>query len=156
MLIPIIKESEKLREVFAEIEHEQWIAWSKNIAETENITPARLERWQKLWRPYSELTEAEKDQDREWGDKGFSLNNSSQLALLEGLKETWYPFMQHSSECVLESFEAGESTKDGYRQKFNGKWYQVRPVDETPKCDCGFDTAVTSLEESITYLKSIK
>lgn len=57
------------REALAEIEHEQWIAWSKNIAETESITPARRERWEKLWRPYAELTEAEKDQDREWADK---------------------------------------------------------------------------------------
>lgn len=62
-----------LREVLSEIEHEQWIAWSKNIAESENITPARLERWQKLWCPYSELTEAQKDQDREWADKIISL-----------------------------------------------------------------------------------
>lgn len=53
----------------AELEHEQWIAWSKDIARTENITPERLERWRKLWRPYSELTEAEKDQDREWAQK---------------------------------------------------------------------------------------
>lgn len=57
------------REAIAEIEHEQWIAWSKNIADTENITPTRLERWKELWRPYDELTEAEKDQDREWADK---------------------------------------------------------------------------------------
>ena len=59
-------------EALAEIEHEQWILWSKNIAETETITPARLERWQKLWRPYSELTEEEKDQDKEWANKVIS------------------------------------------------------------------------------------
>lgn len=61
------------REVLAEIEHEQWIAWSKNIAETEpDLNPDRLIRWSTLWRPYSELTEAEKDQDREWADKVLS------------------------------------------------------------------------------------
>jgi hypothetical protein len=62
----------ELREQLSEIEHDQWIAWSKNIAETEAITPARLARWGALWRPYSELTEAEKDQDREWADKSLA------------------------------------------------------------------------------------
>ena len=66
-------ERERKREELAELEHDQWIAWSKDIAETEQITPARLERWKTLWRPYSELTEAEKDQDREWADKVIEL-----------------------------------------------------------------------------------
>ena len=64
-----IKHEEAVREKLAELEHDQWIAWSKNIAETENITPARLERWKALWCPYSELSEPVKDQDREWADK---------------------------------------------------------------------------------------
>lgn len=64
------------REKLSELEHEQWISWSKNIAETENITSDRLERWQILWRPYSELTEAEKDQDREWADKSLAIIQS--------------------------------------------------------------------------------
>ena len=63
------KGAEGVRESLAEIEHEQWIAWSKNIAETESITSERLARWKELWRPYAELTEAEKDQDREWADR---------------------------------------------------------------------------------------
>lgn len=63
--------SEALREALAEIEHKQWVKWSRTLAnsKTDIITSARLERWKKLWRPYSELTEAEKDQDREWADQ---------------------------------------------------------------------------------------
>lgn len=63
----------KKREALAELEHDQWIAWSKDIAATETITPARLERWKVLWGAYSELTEAQKDQDREWADKVLSI-----------------------------------------------------------------------------------
>ena len=74
---------EQLREVLAELEHEQWIAWSKNIAETEDITPARKERWEVLWRPYSELTEAEKDQDREWADKAIALFLTDRANLIQ-------------------------------------------------------------------------
>ena len=63
------KGAEGKREALAEIEHEQWVMWSRDIAGTENITPFRLARWKMLWRPYAELTEAEKDQDREWADR---------------------------------------------------------------------------------------
>ena len=64
-----IQKAVEARESLAEIEHDQWIAWSRDIAATDKITPARIARWSKLWRPYAELTEAEKDQDREWADK---------------------------------------------------------------------------------------
>ena len=51
-------------ERLAALEHEQWIDWSKSISETEKISPERLERWKGLWKPYSELTEEQKEQDR--------------------------------------------------------------------------------------------
>jgi len=60
---------DKLREDLADLEHEQWIDWSKNIADSEDIDSERLERWEEYWKPYSELTEEVKDQDREWADK---------------------------------------------------------------------------------------
>ena len=57
------------REKLAELEHEQWVKWSQQVAKTEVISKERLARWSKLWRPYAVLTEAEKDQDREYADK---------------------------------------------------------------------------------------
>jgi hypothetical protein len=62
---------ELLREQLSALAHEQWIAWSQNIAETEAITPERLERWKELWKPYDFLTEAQKDQNREWPDRAI-------------------------------------------------------------------------------------
>ena len=47
----------RLIEKLAEIEHEQWMHWSKAIAEKENISQETLNRWQKYWVPYNELPE---------------------------------------------------------------------------------------------------
>lgn len=61
----------------------------------------------------------------------------------ELLKEELLDYVQHSNRCVLSHWEAGEPTADGgYRQKFGDKWYQARPIDETPKCNCGLDDIV--------------
>lgn len=65
-----------MREKLAELEHDQWIAWSKDIAKSEKINPDRYQRWEKLWRPYAELTEIEKDQDREWADKALAIHEA--------------------------------------------------------------------------------
>jgi len=59
----------ELIEEIANIEHEQWIAWSKNIAATETITKERLERWKSCWVPYSDLSNEMKNQDRLWAMK---------------------------------------------------------------------------------------
>jgi len=58
-----------LLEKLSAIEHEQWIEWSKEISRTEPISDARLNRWKKLWIPYSELPEEMKEHDRKWANK---------------------------------------------------------------------------------------
>ncbi len=55
-----------LMERLAELEHDQWVAWSKAIAESETVSPERLERWRHLWIPYAELSEEQKEHDRKW------------------------------------------------------------------------------------------
>ncbi len=65
--------TKSMREDLAELEHDQWVAWSKQIAATEKISPERLARWKKLWVPYSQLTESYKDDDRKWADKVLAI-----------------------------------------------------------------------------------
>jgi hypothetical protein len=64
-----LEEIEKL----AALEHNQWIAWSKNISESECISEQRIDRWKKLWVDYVYLTDEEKDQDRYWAKKVLSI-----------------------------------------------------------------------------------
>ena len=56
-------------EELAAIEHDQWIAWSKNIAETEDLSLDRVSRWRLLWVPYVDLSEEMKEHDRKWARK---------------------------------------------------------------------------------------
>ncbi|MDS0284696.1 hypothetical protein [Haloarcula onubensis] len=44
--------------------HRLWTHWSQHIAEEEDISEERLQRWQDLWIPYGELSEDAKETDR--------------------------------------------------------------------------------------------
>jgi hypothetical protein len=64
----------KIIEKLAELEHEQWIEWSSSLVDDrEKLSPERLDRWAKLWIPYSQLTEEQKEQDRIWARKVFKI-----------------------------------------------------------------------------------
>lgn len=55
-------------EKLAELEHIQWSHWTKYMLE--NLTPENIERWKKqIETPYSDLSEKEKESDREWARK---------------------------------------------------------------------------------------
>lgn len=59
-------------EALAELEHDQWVMWSKDIAAKEQLSPERLARWESLWVPYGELSEEMKEQDRIWARKSIA------------------------------------------------------------------------------------
>jgi hypothetical protein len=96
--------------------------------------------------------------DEEVNDLGGGVSNASHEILKEfihftidetlrardtewlGCWENLMDYVRHDENCIRSHASAGEPTEDGgYRQKFSGKWYQSRPVDETPKCDCGLE-----------------
>ena len=56
-----------LLERLAELEHEQWVAWSRAVAA--EVSAERRRRWQACWVPYGELPEEVKELDREWARK---------------------------------------------------------------------------------------
>lgn len=67
-------------------------------------------------------------------------NEHQRIADLEAKIEALADYCQHDPGCPRVRFEAGQPTENGgYEVKIAGKWYQLRPVDETPKCDCGLD-----------------
>jgi hypothetical protein len=44
--------------------HRLWTHWSQHIADEEDISEQRLQRWRNLWVPYDGLPEEDKDTDR--------------------------------------------------------------------------------------------
>lgn len=58
----------KIIEELAELEHKQWAHWTKYMLD--NLTFENMSRWrQQIEIPYSELTEKEKESDRDWARK---------------------------------------------------------------------------------------
>lgn len=63
----------ELVERLADLEHEQWMYWSKSIAEKQNISEEKLQSWRKLWIPYGDLSEEDKEHDRKWARKALGI-----------------------------------------------------------------------------------
>jgi hypothetical protein len=60
-------EAAALLERLAEVEHEQWMAWSRSVAA--EVSAERRARWQAFWVPYQDLPEDVKELDRAWARK---------------------------------------------------------------------------------------
>ena len=52
-------------------------------------------------------------------------------------------YTQHDTVCIRSSWCAGRPTNSGgYETKFGNTWYESRPVDREPKCNCGLDDLI--------------
>jgi hypothetical protein len=62
-----------------------------------------------------------------------------------------YRYAQHDDYCeiIRTSPTQGRPTLDGgYEQMILGKWYQVKPIDKSPKfkCTCGLDDILEEIK----------
>lgn len=60
-------------------------------------------------------------------------------------------YTAHNDNCEISQTypEQGRPTKDGgYEQMILGKWYQVSPIDKSPKfkCTCGLSDVLKDLK----------
>ena len=85
-----------LREKIAKLEHEQWIEWSKTLADSEDISLGRLIRWTGCWKDYKLLSEQQKDFDRIWADKILALPELKEV--IEKARK-WDEAMQQTHYC---------------------------------------------------------
>ncbi len=59
--------TDDLIEALAEIEHEQWMHWSKTVAV--DVADVIRSKWQRSWVDYTELEDDMKEADRVWARK---------------------------------------------------------------------------------------
>ena|GEM_PF-4976998 len=71
MFEPDSKSYNELLEKIAEVFHDAWVSWSKELSEKEVLSEERRER-SDFWYPYSELDDKEKERDRVWARKAMS------------------------------------------------------------------------------------
>lgn len=56
-------------EKLAELEHEQWMEWTKTVAARGVVDESQVAKWRPNWVPYSELSDEVKEFDRVWARK---------------------------------------------------------------------------------------
>jgi hypothetical protein len=59
-----MKDEDIILEELAQLEHEKWQEWARHILSEETISTQRVQRWARLFVPYSQLSEQEKEKDR--------------------------------------------------------------------------------------------
>jgi len=124
---PQPSETSVLTEELAELEHEQWEVWSRSLISQllDDITPfetvkirnrvlAKHQRWLKLWKPYSELTEEEKEQDRIWARKVEACVLEKKNAEIDVLRGKINP-MEIDLSCMREACSAMEKEIDALK-----------------------------------------
>jgi hypothetical protein len=111
--LDMAKEQTILREQLAELEHEQWRMWSTELANKEMLSPERMIRWKKLWIPYSELSDAEKEHDRVWADKTLALI-AADRAEERVCKKCLRPYQSHSLCLVCEANTEDDAFDKGF------------------------------------------
>lgn len=88
-----------LIEALAALEHEQWMGWSKSLAQLiqgqygleywklPTELALKISRWEKLWVPFADLSEEMKEKDREWARKAVSIFFGDYSQILEKSEE---------------------------------------------------------------------
>ena len=116
-------------------------------------TPQTTEEMREEWLSWYHKPEREDRSDQAIADFWLNIVRQAQLDVVAEVEDL-IEYVEHSDRCIISYLEAGEPTENGgYRQKFRGVWYQAKPIDETPKCDCGLSdllATLSALKERIT------
>jgi len=99
-----------MREELADLEHVQWAHWTKYMLS--NMTSENVSRWERQCETaYQNLTEREKESDRQWADKvlevlaAYTLNDfPTSMIVLEIAQR---PDCQEALERVMKTVREG-------------------------------------------------
>lgn len=113
------KKSVELLDKVANLAHEEWEKWSKELVEKEKLSKKRIEDWKKLWVEYSKLSEKEKNKDRIWAKKFLELlqDKKEEKPKKKIIKKSYISKLDTSSKGATRNgfgvglFEAGKKSK---------------------------------------------
>lgn len=74
---------EGMLDVVASLKHEQWWFWASALEQAEELSTLRKTHWHRLYIPYDQLEEKDKESDRVWAKKVLSKVLSSLRAKVE-------------------------------------------------------------------------
>lgn len=123
----------EIRERLADLEHQQWAHWTKYMLN--NLTEENIQRWRKqIETEYKDLTEKEKDSDREWAQKVIDTLHITPI--MDGnpniTEEVWTADLQVSTEKPTTTKDCQASFEVEKKELYSNK-----------KCpDCGVDLSV--------------
>lgn len=60
---------EMVLDAIADIMHEAWMAWSRELATSEEISEQRMARWQAFWVPFGQLRQVSRMPDQYWATR---------------------------------------------------------------------------------------
>lgn len=102
----------KTLDTIAEIKHQLWVKWSKDVVSTEKLSNDQIKHWKKSWKSYDNLPEEAKEEYREWAEKILTLVPNKcpihQCGGLMNIKERKIPKDMIESE----HFNGDEQTPD--------------------------------------------
>ena len=96
----------ELLEKLAALEHDQWVTWSLDIAET-GVTIDRLVYWCDLWVPYGDLSKTDKEKHRRWA-RAVLDTVISELDFVFDIAETETAHRFQDQTCSMKDKEGNE------------------------------------------------
>ncbi len=126
------REEQELFEQLAALEHRQWVHWTQNLAEREDLPDHLIERWEANWCPYDELDEETKKHDRRWaaevveiieGENSISATSSSD-------RETETQYLVTCDHCGLFESYKNERIANGHKNSHWNEYEHVATVEE--------------------------
>lgn len=112
---------EKLIEDLASLEHKQWSHWTKYMLD--NLTPENIERWKRqIKTDYKDLSEKEKDSDREWANKVLDVRFESAKEYLVTLEKEEAQEVKEKVKCAVCKEESELIGADSKLSTLNYDW----------------------------------
>lgn len=139
-----------MREKISKYIHNQWLTWVKTLISTETLSKERVKRWtEECFIPYEELSEKQKDLDRQFADEVLGLleiKSNSYLNDRKAIDRLKREYKEHGNLII--GFDFDNTIFDYHKEGL-----ELQPViDLLKKCsDLGFTMCLHSITDRFEF-----